>query len=323
MKLLFILLSVLSMNFHASSQNKIEVETGEKVMPQGSYATFNMMIPKSKTKDIENLWKKYVNKRPAGERFNNLTTQVGNIFKSKINQTKRDRLKVDKSGNQLHVRAVDLNEISNYPLDIYASITQSPEGSQLSSFFQYTDSVYIDTTNTNEDKLALIADYVRDFGVEAYKNVVDENIKLANRELSREENVLKNLHASTVRAEKSITRNETLIQQYNSRISVLENDSARMDETIAAKKKEFSEMLKDSADTKPAKTKLKALQKEKARNPIEIRTLKGKIRSKELDIRSAKTQIADNEIEIKTQKTVIDGKQQIAEQLIKEKGEIQ
>jgi len=313
----------MSMAFYANSQNKIEVETLEKEMSQGPQTAFTVLIPESKVQEIETRWKKYVNNRTVNERFKNLTTQVGNIFKSKEKKTSRDRLKMDKTGDELHVRSIELDKISSYPMDIYAIVTQLPQGCQLSAFFQYTDSVFIDPSNTDEDRLDLITDFVYDFGVEAYKNVMDENIKLANREVSREESVLKELNASIQRAEKSIIRDETLIQEYNSKISELRNDSASMIETIDLKKEELSEMQEDSLDYLQTKAELKSLEREKTRFPREIRMLKGKIKSKELEIQSAKKLIAANELELKNQEAVILEKQQIAEELIREKGEIQ
>ena len=323
MKQLIILLVGMSMALYANSQNNIEVETLEKEMSQGPQTAFTVLIPESKAQDIEIHWNKYLNNRPANERFKNLTTQVGNIFKSKEKKTRRNRLKMNKTGDELHVRSIALDKISSYPMDIYAILTQLPEGCQLSAFFQYTDSVFIDPSNTDENKMDVIADFVYDFGVEAYRTVVDENIKLANREVSREESILKGLHASILRAEKAILRDETLIQEYNSRISELKNDSANIIETIALKKKEFSEIHEDSLDYEVTKAELKALEREKASFPREIRTLKGKIKFKELAIESARNQIAANEIEIENQEAIIQEKQQIAEEFIRKKGEIQ
>jgi len=323
MKLLVILLVVMSWALNVNSQNKIEVEGAVKETSLGPKATFTVLIPESKVLDIENRWKKYVNNRTVDKRVKNFTTQVGNVFKSKDKKTRRNRLTMDKKRDELHIRSIELGKISSSPMDVYAIITQMPEGCQLIAFFQYTDSVFIDPSNTDDSRLNLIADFVSDFGVKAYRNVVDENIKTANRELSREESVLKELNASTLRAEKSISRYETLIQEYNSRIAILRNDSANLIESIDLKKQQFSEIPLDSTNYKKTKAELKFLEKERAKYPRDIRTLTGKIKSKELEIQSARNQIAQNELEIKNQEAVIREKQQIAEELIKEKGEIQ
>ncbi|HEY3369565.1 MAG TPA: hypothetical protein VGK10_01875 [Prolixibacteraceae bacterium] len=323
MKRLIMLLVSMSMTFYANSQSKIEVETLEKKMSQGPQTAFSVLIPDAKAQDIENRWKKYVNNRTFNDRVKNLSTQVGNIFKSKEKKTSRDRLKMVKTGDELHVRSIELDKISLYPMDIYAITTQLPDGCQLNAFFQYTDSVFIDPSNTDEKRLELIEAFVHDFGVEAYKEVVDQNIKLANRDVTREESNLKELNANTQRAEKLISRDEALIQQYNARISELRNDSVNMIDNIASKKKEISEMQEDSVDYQKSKAELKSLEREKTKFPMEISSLKGKIKYKELEIESAKNQIAKNELEIKNQEAVIQEKQQTAEELIKEKGEIQ
>lgn len=311
------------MTFDAISQYKTQVKVLEKAMSQGSQTAFIILIPESKTQDIESRWNKYVNNRPTDERFKNLTTQVGNIFKSKENKTSRNRLKMDKTGDELHVRAIGLDQISSYPMDVYAIITPTPEGSQLSAFFQYTDSVFIDPDNTDKDRLDLISEFVREFGVEAYRSVVEDNIKLANRDVSKEEGVLKGLHNSILKAEKGILRDQTLIQEYKAQIAQLRNDSVNIVENIAFKNEELSGMNADSIDYQVGKVKLKAMEREKARVPREIRNLRGKIKSRELAIESARNEIAANEIEIDNQETIIQEKQQIAEEYIRKKGEIQ
>ena len=323
MKLSIILFSTIALAFDAMAQYKIEVETLEKEMSKGSQTAFTVLIPESKTQDIETRWNKYVNNRSPNERFNNFTTQIGNVFKSKEKKTSRERLKMNKTGDELHIRSIGLDQISSYPMDIYAIITPTPEGSQLSAFFQYTDSVFIDPSNTDPDRLDIIAQFVREFGVESYRSMVEENIKLANRDVSKEEGVLKGLHNSILRAEKAILRDQILIQEYKTQIAQLRNDSANMVETIAFKNKEISAMHKDSLDYQVAQVELKAMEREKSRVPREIRNMKGRIKSKELAIESARNQIAANEIEIQNQEAIIQEKQQITEEFIRKKGEIQ
>lgn len=323
MKLIIIFLVFMSLAFHANSQTKIEVQILEKEMSQGPQTAFTVLIPESKAEDIGIRWNRYVNNRSVNERVKNFGTQVGNVFKSKEKKTSRDRLRMNKTGDEMHVRSIELDNISSYPMDIYAIVSQLPDGSQLNAFFQYTDSVFIDPSNTDQSRLDLITDFVYDFGVEAYRNVVEDNIKLANKEVSKEEGVLKGLYASIVRAEKSIMRDETLIQEYHAKISALRQDSVSMIESIAFKKQEFSGMQEDSLDYERTKAELKSLEREQTRIPREIRTLKGKIKYKELDIVSARNQIAEHELEIKNQEAVIQEKQQISEEYIRKKGEIQ
>lgn len=323
MKRLFFLLLAIIITLHVRSQYRVEVETGERKMSKGNQTAFTVMIPDAKTDDIEVLWKKYVNIRPSGERIDNLNTQIGNIFRSKENRVKRDQLKMTRNGDELYIRSVEIDQISNYPMDVYARLTQLPEGCQLSAFFQYTDSVFLNESTVDENKLILLQNYVRDFGVEAYKTIMDKNIKMATKEVTKEQNRLKELQANTLREEKSILRNETAIQEFKDRITQLKSDSASLLETIDIREKEIAAMDKDSLEYMLLERELTELEKLKSRYGREIKTLHARIKSRELDIESARNQITSNELEIDNQAKVIEQKQQVAEELIREKGQIE
>lgn len=323
MKRLLLLSIVILMALYARTQNKIDVEVSNKKMSKGEHTAFTVLIPNSQTDEIAASWRKYVNVRPTGERIDNLNTQIGNIFRNKENRVKREKLKMVRNGEELYIRSIEIDQISNYPMDVYAIITQRSEGCQLSAFFQYTDSVFIDETNVDENLFTIIEDYVRNFGTDTYRTIMDNNIKVANKEVTREQNRLKDLQSSTLREEKSILRNQSAIQEYKAKISQLQKDSANAIQHIASKEEELAELDKDSADYMLAEKELTILEKDKNRVTREIRSLKTRIKSKELDIESAKNQIASNELEIDNQTKIIENKQQVAEQLIREKGEIQ
>lgn len=323
MKRLIIFSLIMILALYGKTQYRVEVETGEKKMSQGSQTAFTVMIPNSQKEQIEALWRKYVNVRPAGERIDNLNTQIGNLFKSKEKRVKRDRLKMLRNGEELHIRAVDISQISNYPMDVYATISQLPDGCQLSAFFQYTDSAFITADSVDHSKFDMAREYVRNFGVDAYRTVMDNNIKDANKAVAREQNRLKDLHASTLREEKSILRNENAIQEFHARISQLRTDSTNLIKNIESRQAELAALAKDSVEYMLVEKELQMLEKEKTRFSREIRSLKTRIKSKELDIESARNQIASNELEIDNQAKIIENKQQVAQQLIREKGEIE
>jgi hypothetical protein len=323
MKRLFLLSIVILMVFHARTQNKVEVDVSNKKMSKGEHTAFTVIIPNSQSDEIAASWRKYVNVRQTGERIDNLNTQIGNIFRNKDNRVKREKLKMVRNGEELFIRSIVIDQISHSPMDVYATITQLTEGCQLSAFFQYTDSVFVDETNVEENLFTTVKDYVRNFGVETYKTIMDNNIKVASKEVTKEQNHLKDLQASTLREEKAILRNQSAIQEYKAKIVQLQKDSANAIQNIASKEEELAELEKDSAEYMLVNKELTTLEKEKLRSTREIRALKTRIKSKELDIESAKNQIASNELEIDNQTKIIEDKQQVAEQLIKEKGEIQ
>lgn len=323
MKQIFLLFAAITMALNASSQYKVEVETGEKPMSKGTQMAITVMIPEAKTEEVEPVWKKYVNNRSVGERISNLATQVGNVFKSEENRSSRDHLKVETKGGEMYVRSIEVNKISRYSMDVYARITQLPEGCQFSAFFQYTDSAFINESNADDERILSLKSYIRDFGVEAYQSVVDNQIKEAKKEASKQEGVLKDIESKTKKEEKSITRYESDIQKSNARIFEVENDIVRVNEIITLKKTSFSAMLKGTPEFDEAKKELKVLEKEKSACFREIKSMKGKIKSKEMDIKSAKNKIEKNEQDRKKQRLLIQEKENIVDQLAKKKAGIQ
>lgn len=315
MKQIYILFAAMIMALNANSQYKVEVATGEKNMSKGPQMAFTVLIPEAKSKDIEPLWKKYVNNRSVGERIGNLATQVGNIFKSEEKKANRDHLKVESNGGEIYVRSIEVDKISKYSMDVYARLTELPEGCQLSAFFQFTDSIFINESNIDSERILSFKTYIHDFGVGAYKSVVDEQIQEAKREVSKQEGELKDIESKSKKKEKAITRYESDIQECNAGISETENDITRLNETIELKKVAFSTVTKDTPEYDAGKKELKELEKEKSKYFKQIKSLKGKIKSKELDIKSAKNQISDNDRDLKKQKSVIQGKEQIVDQL--------
>ena len=217
----------------------------------------------------------------------------------------------------------EINKISRYSLDVYGRLTELTGGCQFSAFFQYTDSVFINESNVDNERLTSLKTYVHDFGVEAYKSVVDNQIKEAKKEVSRQEDLLKDIEKKSKKAEKSITGCEADIQEYNAGIFEVENDIVRLDETITLKKTAFSTLTKGTPEFDAAKKELKNLEKQKSKYFGESKSKKGKIKSKELDIKDAKTQIADNEVYLAKQRTVIQDKEQIVEKLKQKKEGIQ
>ena len=319
-----ILLSVLILlGLSVYSQQKIEVETGDKPMSKGSQMAITLIIPEAKIKDIEPVWKKYINSRSIGERIGNLATQVGNIFRSKDNQVNRDKLKVETKGDEWFVRSVEESKITTHSLDVYARATDLPTGCQFSAFFQYTDSIFINGSNIDAERLQNIKSFIYDFGVEAYKSVVDDQIKAAKKEVSAQEKIARKLESVSRKEEKAISGYEVDIQEYESEIKGFESDIAHLDELIAAKKLAFSSLTKGVPEYDAAKGELKDLAKEKSKNFGKIKSLKSKIKSKEMDIKSSKSKIVQNEIKIASQQKVIEEKEQIVKDLEQKKERIQ
>ncbi len=323
MKRLILISVLLFVGFGVTAQYKVTVETGPKNMSKGEQYAFSVFIPESKPEQIEPVWKKYINNRGFGERVSNLATQIGNIFKSEEKQAYRDKLKVEKNGDEFYVRSIEEASITKHSMDVYARIVEVSNGCQFNAFFQYTDSVFINETNADPERIESIKSFVRDFGIEAYKSVVDDQIKEAKKEVSNQEGVLKDMESVTKKQEKAITRFESDIQEFNAGIFEVENDIVRLDETITARKVDFSTLMKKTPEYEVAKKELKTLAKEKSKLFGQVKSLKGKIKSKEQDIKSAQGKIAENELKMVRQRLVIQEKELIVEQLNGKKEGIQ
>ncbi|HAQ19026.1 MAG TPA: hypothetical protein DCR40_07320 [Prolixibacteraceae bacterium] len=323
MKKLFILSAILTFSLFARSQQKIEVEIEEKGMSKGLQMSISMIIPESKPKDVEPIWKQYVNNRGIGERLDNLATQIGNAFKSNENQVSRDKLKVEKKGDELYVRSIEQSSITNHSMDIYARLSEMPNGCQFSAFFQYTDSIFINESNVDQERIQNLKSYIHEFGVEAYKSVVDDQIKEAKKVVSRQEDVKKDFESDSRKEEKAIARFESDIQELNAGIFEVESAIVRLNENITAKEVKLTTITKKTPEYDAAKKELKELAKEKSNLFSKNKSFKSKIKSKESDITSAKNRIAGNELKMEIQKKVIQEKELIVLQLIAKKERIQ
>ena len=323
MKRNFLFSAFLSFALFAHSQQKVEVETGQKNMSKGSQMAITVLIPEAKPNDVEPVWKKYVNNRSVGERLGNVATQLGNIFKSEEKQVSRDKLKVEKIGDELFVKSIEQAMITKHSMDIYARMIELPEGCQFNTFFQYTDSAFINETNADPEQIQNMKAYIRDFGVAAYQNVVEGQIKDAKKEVSKQEGVLKDLENDSKKEEKNITRLEVDIQESEAEIVGVMNDIKRLDEKIAAQKVTFSGLKKGTPEYDAGKTEQKELAKEKAKSFNKIKSLNGKIKSKQMDIKSLQNNINLNDLKVSAQQTVIVDKEKVVQNLIQKKDAIQ
>lgn len=299
----------------AQAQQKIEVEVGEKNMSKGLQMAITVFIPEAKTKDVGPVWKNYINNRSFGERMGNLATGIGNIFRNEDNQVKRNILKVDKIGDEWYVRSIEQSSLTYHSLDVYARSSDLPEGCQFNAFFQYTDSVFINESNIDAERLETMKSFIHDFGVEAYRSVVDVQIEEAQKEVSNQEKILKKIETNTRKEEKAISRCEVDVHEYAAEIKGVENDIARTDEIVAEKKFAFSTIAKDDTAYDVAKLALKDLAKTKSKSFKSIKSLRSKIKSKEMDIKSSKSKIARDEVKVISQQKVIEEREQIVRDL--------
>lgn len=308
--------------FATYAQQPINVEVANENMSKGEQMAISVIIPESKPKQVISEWDDFVNKRTIGERLDNLGTQIGNIFRSGENKVKRAKLRMQKKGDEYCIRALEEPFISKHTLDIYAKVNPAVNGCGLSAFFQYSDSIFMSDSNIDQERLESIKSYVYDFAVEAYKSVVDDQIRIAKKDLSKQEKVARKIDASTRKAEKSISGYESDIQEYQDEIPGIQNDIKRVEDIIETKKPAFSQMTKESPGYDEMKTNIAEFQRDKSKNYKKIKALNKKIKSRKLDIKSANRKIHKNEQRVEDQQKVIAEKELIINQLEQKKDNI-
>lgn len=304
------------------AQQPINLEVADENMSKGSQMAVSVVIPESKPKQVVSEWDRYVNKRSIGERLDNLGTQIGNIFRSEDKKVKRSSLRMQKKGDELCLQALQEPLISKHPIDIYARVNPTVDGCRLNAFFQYSDSVFMSESNIDKERLESIKSYVYDFAVEAYKSVVDDQIREAKKELAKQEKVARKIEKSTRKAEKSTSGYESDIQEFQADIPGIENDIKRIDDIIATKKPAFNEMKKDSPGYDEMRANIAEFQRDKSKDFKKIKALNKKIKGRKLDIKSAKRKIDKNEQRVMDQQKVIAEKELAVKQLEQKKDNI-
>lgn len=299
----------------AYAQQPVKVEVAEADMSKGKQMTISVVVPEASPQQIIPVWERYVNKRSIGERLDNLGTQIGNIFRSEENKVKRNKLSTQKTEDEWSIHALQEPDLSKHNLDIYAKVNPISDGCHLNAFFQYSDSVFMNQSNISPEKLETIKAYVYDFGVEAYKTVVDEQISDAQKELAAQEKIAKKIQASSRKTEKSISGYQSDIQEYKIEIPGIENDTKRIESIIDTKKPTFSKMNKNSAGYDEMRSDIADFQRAKKNNSKKIKALNKKIKLREADIKSARRTIDKNEEQLNEQQKVIGGKELIVKQL--------
>ncbi|MBN2773296.1 MAG: hypothetical protein JXR31_03535 [Prolixibacteraceae bacterium] len=307
------------------AQEKIEVTIEEKEMSQGVNTAFVTFVPESDLKEVENDWKKYANKRSILENITKGAAGrlVGNTYKSIATAVSPDteleknhnKLRMERENNELVVRNIIHKHVTQDMLDIYARLLPIDGGTQLNTFFQYSDSVFINETNVDEETLLSIKNYVYEFGVEAYQNVVSQQIKDAERELRRMNVVLDNLVSKNESLHKDIARMEADIDKCESDIKLNNKQVERVADSYNDVKKEMLDYEKKSVQYESLKELAKERKNEKKKIMNQNKRLKTRIKKLQVRIKNTMADIIDNEQEQRGQEALIASQEEVVKKL--------
>lgn len=295
------------------AQERIDVVTAKKEMSKGTQTAFTVFVPEADSKFVENEWKKFINERPFFEFATKGTSQtvekvilgISNIFSKEKKEYTKNSLKVEKFGNELLVQDVIHEELTNNHLDIFARITGAETGVYLSSFFQYSDSIFIDRSVVDEDVFQSINNYIRSFGVETYQKVVENQIDNEKKVLRKDENDLEKLQRKNKDLYKSTGHFETDIDECNDNIRRIEYDLKRIEERSSQYKDSLRQFNKKTIEYDALQVEIKENEKVHKKTYRQIKAQKNNIKQNQDKIRKVKIDIIGNENDQKVQQEII------------------
>ena len=302
------------LNFSGISQEKIEATISTKTMSLGEQTAFSVIVPEAESKMVENQWKKFINDRSFFEFlskgiFNTVQKVwigISNIFSSEKKTFGKNSLKVEKKGDELVVKNVIHGEITNEHVDVYARISQSETGVSLSSFFRYSDSVFINETNVDQDVITSLQSYIREFGVDTYRKVVEGQIADEEKILKNMEHELKKLENKNSDYHKTIGDYESDIEEYNNSIWMENNDIMNIETQLNDLRVSQRNYNRKSPEYETFKKEMDEKTKDRKKGYREIKRQKAKIKRAESKIRYTKSDILINEREQDTQMEIIE-----------------
>lgn len=321
MKNLILIFVFVSLSLVIIAQEKVEVTVIEKEMSQGTQVGFVVIVPEAGIDFVENRWKKYANDRSIIENIakgspgrlveNTYKTIANAISPDKDLEKNRQKLRVVKENDEFVVRGIVHKHVTQQLLDIYARIVQLEHGTQVSAFFRYSDSVFIDQSNADEETIISIKNYMYGFGVETYRKEVENQIDDQKKELRKLNTVLDNLVSKNESFEKSISRAESEIISIESEISLNNEQLPRATRLVSDTRKQMLGQKKNSVEYESLKETLKEREKDKKKIINQNKNLRTKIKQQEFRIKKALGEIANNEKGQQMQQSVIEKQEQV------------
>lgn len=197
-----------------SAQENLEVKDVKQPTSRGMQTGFSVFIKDATLDIVTKKWAQYMkNEKP------------GDIFKNK-----NDKVKYEvKGGEYLAERAV-LTEISNKYISTIATILNVNGGVQLTAFFEL-DSVFI-SRQTLGSTFTDTKNYVRNFAVACYKDVVALELAREDKKLKDLQDKLESMKERKTLLEKNILRSEANISELESQLRSNLSDQERTNQSL-------------------------------------------------------------------------------------------
>lgn len=207
------------------AQEPIVVTVENRPSSVGIQPAFEVMVPQATPKEAIDLWKK--------------TIVPTALFKktSKMKKVKDEWL----------VNNVLINEIAPFPLDVITQLSTFPGHIYVRVFLQ-TENGFLGADSTQQTDTAIR--FVRDYGVELYRLVVEKELRAEERELKsleRDLNQLIRKNKSFDRKKEDVERDkETLQEEARYQKEILNSERVVLSENPGSERETAREELKDT-----------------------------------------------------------------------------
>jgi predicted nucleic acid-binding Zn-ribbon protein len=197
-----------------------------------------------------------------------------------------------------------INSISSTPISVMATITDIKEGVRVIAYFKL-DSVNISSKNSKEETYLAAQNYLRNFGIDALKQTINDELDNEKEILKDFTNQLKKLRSKKDDYEKSIGKNKANIREMESSIKANLIDQDRQDNKVHLAKDTLHTFNRKTEEYKTFKGKLKDEQQAFKKLQKANKSYHSKIKKYELSIDKAEENIKNNIKEQNTQKEMI------------------
>lgn len=249
------------------SQIEISVLETTKLMNKGEQPGLIVDIPQASTKNVERDWTKLMKKG--------------------------SKAKVEKDKGHLYIEGVSLEAVAPDPINVYTQLLETGDGTRLTVFFEIYGSFL--SKVEDEDKFTIAKKIVRNFGVEAYKSAVENELKEEEKKLKNFESELERLEKNNEKLHSEINENNRRISKSESEIETSEVDQERKSEQIRIQKDVIANMVNAQGDElKVAEKTLKSLEGDKRKLENDEESLHKKIEKYQSEIRQAERDIQKN-----------------------------
>lgn len=282
---LFILCAALCVQ----AQSTIAVEQTTQTFSRGEQASYRILIPQAKVKDVEPDWTKYLR------------------AKSKAKPT-------EISGEIVIYGAVNKN-VDPAGFNVFSKLLETTDGVVLTAWLMRTDSAFM-SWKVDENQSKAVEKYLSDFGAAQYRKVVGAELKVEQKKLDELEKELNVLINKEEKSNSNINQDERTIKRTENDIKVNENDQKLKSDQIAKQKLVVESLKSTPGDAqKEAEKTLKGFENELKKLITANEKLHKQIDGREKDIRGEGRGIDKSKQDQYAKRSDIDKQREVVKQV--------